>query len=170
MATQTAARTGEYEVMFLASQSAAAQLGGLLEHINEVIARANAEVIAMKKWDDRRLAYEIDKQKRGVYILAYVRCPTDQVAHIERDVAISEQLLRVLITTADHLTEEEMLANDQRQALADEARMKGQEVAEADNRSGKVMIGAPEQQQQQQQAEPAGEGSGDDTKDSDSDA
>lgn len=145
MTTQTTARTGEYEVMFLASQSAAAQLGQLLEHINEIISRAHAEVIAMRKWDDRRLAYEIDKQKRGVYILAYVRCAGDQVAHIERDVAISEQLLRVLITTADHLTEEEMVANDERQALADEARMRGQEIADSDSRSGKVMIGAPEQ-------------------------
>jgi small subunit ribosomal protein S6 len=85
MTTETMARTGTYEGMFLVSQAAAAQFGDTLNHINELFGRANATVVAMKKWDDRRLAYEIDKQKRGVYILAYFTCPTDMVARLERD-------------------------------------------------------------------------------------
>jgi len=30
----------------------------------------------MRKWDERRLAYEIKKQKRGLYILCYFKAPT----------------------------------------------------------------------------------------------
>lgn len=156
MTTATDARVGEYEVMLLSTQSAAATLGELIEHINEVFTRASAEVIAMRKWDDRRLAYEIDKQKRGVYFLAYVRCPSDQIAHIERDVSISEHLMRVLITKADHLTDEEMTSHDQREQLADEARMKGSEVRE-DEGSRKVHLGAPEQHERADAPAPAAE-------------
>jgi len=146
MTTETAARTGVYECMFLAGQAAAAQFGDLLTHINELIARANGEVISMRKWDDRRLAYEIDKQKRGVYILAYINCPCDQVGHLERDVQISDRLLRVLVTSAAHLSAEEIAAADDRQALQDEAKMRA-ERAEAGEEEGasKVRLGAPEQ-------------------------
>jgi len=145
MSTETLARTGVYECMFLASQQAAAQFGALIEHINDLIARANGEVLAMRKWDDRRLAYEINKQKRGVYILAYISCPADQVAHLERDVQVSDQLLRVLILKADHLTEEEIKAHDDRQGLSDEAKLRAERAEAGDDEgSGRVRLGAPE--------------------------
>ncbi|MEM9373539.1 MAG: 30S ribosomal protein S6 [Planctomycetota bacterium] len=147
MTTETAARTGVYECMFLASQAAAAQFGDLIEHIQEIVGRAHGEIVAMRKWDDRRLAYEIDKQKRGVYILAYISCPADQVGHLERDVQISDRLLRVLVTSAAHLSDEEIAAADDRQALQDEAKMRA-ERAESGEEEGasKVRLGAPEQQ------------------------
>ena len=124
MSTETEVRTGVYEAMFLASQTAAASFGDLIEHINSLFERANADVISMKKWDERRLAYEIEKQKRGVYILAYFTCPTDMVPHLERDVVISDKLLRVLVTSADHLTEEEIAAFNDQDGLATETKLK----------------------------------------------
>jgi small subunit ribosomal protein S6 len=147
MTTETMARTGTYEGMFLVSQAAAAQFGDTLNHINELFGRANATVVAMKKWDDRRLAYEIDKQKRGVYILAYFTCPTDMVARLERDAQISSKILRLLVIKADHLTDEEIAAHDERRALADEAKLRAERAeTEEDESSGRVRLGAPEQQ------------------------
>lgn len=145
MTTETMARTGVYEGMFLISQAAAAQLGDTLTHINELFERANATVVAMKKWDDRRLAYEIDKQKRGVFLLSYFTCPTDMVTKLERDVQISPKIMRLLVVKADHLTDEEIAANDERQALADEAKMRADKADEGDDEgSGRVRLGAPE--------------------------
>ena len=59
-------RVYNYEAMFLLSQAVAADLSSAIEHIKELIARANGEIIALRKWDERRLAYEIAGQKRGV--------------------------------------------------------------------------------------------------------
>jgi|TARA_R110000782_G_scaffold101029_10_gene187575 small subunit ribosomal protein S6 len=147
MTTETMARTGTYEGMFLVSQAAASQFGDTLTHINELFGRANATVVAMKKWDDRRLAYEIDKQKRGVYILAYFTCPTDMVGRLERDAQISSKILRLLVIKADHLTDEEIAAHDERRALADEAKLRAERAeSEEDESSGRVRLGAPEQQ------------------------
>ena len=144
MSTETEVRTGVYEAMFLASQTAAASFGDLIDHINSLFERADATVISMKKWDERRLAYEIDKQKRGVYILAYFKCPTDKVPHLERDVVISDKLLRVLITSADHLTEEEIASFNDMDGLATETKLKAQagEAKESEG-SKKVHLGAP---------------------------
>lgn len=123
-------RTYTYEAMFLVGQAAAADLAGVIEHIKEILARGQAEIIAMRKWDERRLAYEIKKQKRGLYILTYFRAPSSSLAHIERDCNLSERILRVLILRADHLTEEEMLASDARDALETEAKMRAAQAKE----------------------------------------
>lgn len=145
MTAETETRVGVYEAMFLANQAAAASFGDLIAHINNLFERAGAEVVAMKKWDERRLAYEIDKQKRGVYILAYFTCPTDMVAHLERDVQISDQILRVLVTSAEHLTEEEIKANDDRTGLDSEAKLRAEQGdAQESEGSSKVRLGAPE--------------------------
>ena len=160
MTTETETRTGIYEAMFLASQSAAADFNGLIEHISHLFERCHGTVVAMKKWDERRLAYEIDKQKRGVYILAYFTCSTDQIAQLERDAQISDQIMRLLVTTADHLTDEEIAACDDRQGLSDEAKLKAEQGAQEDVKSTGARLGAPEQAQQAemnktQEAKPA---------------
>ena len=50
-------RINSYEVMFLISQAEATDFAGVIEHIDNLFQRAGAEVVAMQKWDERRLAY-----------------------------------------------------------------------------------------------------------------
>jgi small subunit ribosomal protein S6 len=134
-----APRSYVYECMILISQSVAADLAGALEHINGILGRAKAEVLAMRKWDERRLAYEIDKQKRGVYILCYFRAPNHLMSHFERDCNLSEKIMRVMILRADHLSAEEIAAKDGRDALATEAKLRASEPP----RTESVSAGAP---------------------------
>lgn len=117
-------RTYTYEVMFLIGQAQAADLAGVIEHIHEIFNRSHIEVIAMRKWDERRLAFEIKKQKRGLYILAYIKAPAKMMQQFERDCNLSERILRVMVLRADHLTEDEMRAADAREDLSAEARLR----------------------------------------------
>src|SRR5205823_5441403 len=106
-----------------------------------------------RKWDERRLAYEIKKQKRGLYILAYFKAPGGSLSHIERDCNLSEKILRVLLLRADHLTVEEMQAADAREALDTEAKLRASQVREkAENPEGAVAVpaGAPAAEAQPQ--------------------
>jgi small subunit ribosomal protein S6 len=121
-----------YEVMFLIGQAQAADLTGVIEHINELFARSGAEVLAMRKWDERRLAYEIRKQKRGLYILAYIEAPGRNLSQFERDCNLSERILRTMVLRADHLTPEEILAQDARGELETEARLRATRATEQD--------------------------------------
>lgn len=124
MSSTSKGRHYNYEVMFLLGQAQSAQLGETIEHINELFKRAHVKVIAMKKWDERRLAYEIEKNKRGTYILAYFSSDPVNIIGLERDCNLSEKIMRVLITRCDHLTMEEMQAADGRQDLATEAQLR----------------------------------------------
>jgi small subunit ribosomal protein S6 len=84
--------------------------GSELDPVQRVLGRADAEVLVCKKWDERKLAYEIDKQRRGIYVLTYFKADGSKVAGIERDVQLAEDLLRVLVIRADDLTPEQMNA------------------------------------------------------------
>ncbi len=140
----TTATTHMYEIMFLIGQGTAARLGEVIEHINTIFERSNIEIISMQKWDERRLAYEMDKQKRGVYLLAYVNAEPGNIAGFERDCNLSEQIMRVLVLRADHLTLEEAQAFDRREDLMAEAKLRA-ETAEAESEQTRktATLGAP---------------------------
>jgi len=141
--TTQAPPTRLYECMFLISQAEAANLNNALDHIREVLGRGDAEIVAMRKWDERRLAYEIDKQKRGVYLLAYLKAGGNSLATLDRELTLSELVMRHLITRADHLTEEQMQASDAREDLATEAKLRAEKAAKEAERVQGVSLGAP---------------------------
>ena len=87
-----------YEGMFLVdSAQAAADWDGTLAVIETILKRADAEVVSMRKWGERRLSYEINHQTRGTYILCYFKANGQRIAGIEKDVQLSEKVMRVLI-------------------------------------------------------------------------
>lgn len=99
----------QYEAMFLFDPTFGATIEACEAEINRVVVeRAGGEVLFCRKWDERRLAYRIAGRKRGVYVLAYVKLGPDKIGAIERDVQISEKMLRILILRADHITPEMM--------------------------------------------------------------
>jgi small subunit ribosomal protein S6 len=88
--------------MFLVDSSkAAADWTGIEDAIKHVMGRVEAEIVSMKKWDDRRLAYEVKGCDRGAYILCYFKADGERIRDIERDVQLSEQFMRVLILSAE---------------------------------------------------------------------
>ena len=100
-----------YEAMFLLPPAAAMDQDGTgLRLCKAIIERHGGQTIVIKRWDERKLSYEINGQKRGTYVIAYFRGPGAAVAAIERDVKLSDEILRVMVTKADHLNEEEMNA------------------------------------------------------------
>ena len=117
-------RSYVYEAMFLLGQAAAADLTGSLEHIREIFSRNKCEVLAMRKWDERRLAYEIAKQKRGIYLLTYFQAPAPSMASIERAFNLSDQVMRQLIVKVEHMTVDEMKAADGQRELETEAKLR----------------------------------------------
>ena len=98
-----------YEGMFLLHQQAvSSDFAGCVDFLKQVFERAEAELIVLRRWDERRLAYAIKGQRRGTFMLTYFRARSTQIANIERDCNLSEQVLRNMILRADHLGETEL--------------------------------------------------------------
>ena len=120
-----------YEGLFLMGQSAGADLAGTLDHIKGLLDRAKAEVVALQKWDERKLAYPIGNMKRGLYVQALFRVEGKQLVKLERDCNLSEQVVRVMFTRGDHLGETEIAAMvDAGKTSAVEAKIKADDAAE----------------------------------------
>ena len=102
-----------YEGLFLLDQrTVASDFDGCLEHVRQILCRADAEVLILRKWDERRLAYEIQGQKRGTYLMAYFRVDGSRIVSIERDCNLSEDILRAMIIKCDHISDAELTEAD----------------------------------------------------------
>ena len=101
-------KSNTYEAMFLFPAGAATEMENTLATARKFLEAHGAQVAVLKKWDERKLTYEVQGNKRGVYVSAYFTAPTASVAAIERDVKLSENVLRVLILKADHLSADEV--------------------------------------------------------------
>ena len=99
-----------YEAMFLFDTTFGSDFSKVEQEVGRVMERAGAEIVMCRKWDERKLAYEIKGQKRGCYVLTFFRAEPSKIAGIERDAQLSEPVLRVLILRADHMTAEDMEA------------------------------------------------------------
>ncbi|MBN2180537.1 MAG: 30S ribosomal protein S6 [Sedimentisphaerales bacterium] len=98
-----------YEGMFLIDSAlAASNWDDINNAIKTILEKAGAEIVSTRKWDDRKLAYEIKGKSRGTYILCYFRVAGDKIAEIEKAVRLSEQIMRVLILSAEKMTTEDI--------------------------------------------------------------
>ena len=98
-----------YEAMFLVD-AGQASLDAAKEPVERVLARGEAEVLSLKVWDERKLAYEIKGRRRGLYMISYFKMDTANVIKLERDCQLSEDILRVLVIRKDALTDEVIAA------------------------------------------------------------
>ena len=110
----------QYEAMFLFGAAAASEVEKAVQTARGIIERHAGSVRVAKKWDERKLAYEIGGQKRGLYVITYFTAPGDSVVAIERDVNLSEEVLRVMVTDASHLNKQEMEAVEPQPIIKEE--------------------------------------------------
>ena len=95
--------------MFLIdSAEAAKDWDGIIELVTKMLNKIDAQILSLKKWDERPLAYSIKRCSRGTYILAYFKADGPKITELERDVLLSERVMRALILRMDHLTEEDL--------------------------------------------------------------
>ncbi|MCK5226311.1 MAG: 30S ribosomal protein S6 [Planctomycetes bacterium] len=97
-----------YEAMFLVDSTKAVEFEATIKAIKDILEKAKVEIVSIKKWDERKLAYKVKGAARGTYILVYFKADGSTITQIERDVQLSENILRVLILTAEHMTPEDL--------------------------------------------------------------
>ena len=90
-----------YEAMFLVDSAQASDWDAVVKTIKTILQRADAEIVSIRNWAERKLAYEINGKTRGTYILCYFRADGDRIRDIERDVQLSERIMRVLILSPE---------------------------------------------------------------------
>ena len=117
------------EGMFLLDPAMTSDWNAAEAEINRIFERAGAEVVGIRNWDERKLAYQIGKFRRSLYVLTYFRAAPEKISGIERDVQLSEKALRVMILKCESMTDEDVqksLAADPPKAARREDRERGE--------------------------------------------
>jgi small subunit ribosomal protein S6 len=68
-----------------------------VKQVHDILAKHNAEIVASRQWDERRLAYSVEGHKKGTYLLTFFRTEGSNIVEIEADCRLSELVLRDLI-------------------------------------------------------------------------
>ncbi len=74
---------------------------GVSGQIATTLEKYNGKILASRLWEERRLAYPINGQRKGTYWLTYFRLDSGQLEALRRDFAINESILRELILKVD---------------------------------------------------------------------
>ena len=110
-----------YECLFLIDPTkASTDMDGIKGQLHGTLEKYGAEILASRKWDDRKLAYPIKGHKKGLYYLTYFKADSKKISELDHDFRLSEVILRHMISVIDPKWNEEMLAvaqDDHRFAL-----------------------------------------------------
>lgn len=91
-----------YEHVFLARQDLSAQqVDALLEQFKSVIENGGGSVGRVENWGLKSLAYRVKKNRKAYFTLMDLDAPADAVKEMERQMGLSEDVLRFMTIRVD---------------------------------------------------------------------
>ena len=148
-----------YEAMFLVDSTQASDWDAVVKTIETILKRSDAEIVVIRNWGERKLAYDIDHKTRGTYVLCFFRADGSNIPNIEKDVQLSEQVMRVLIlsteTRAERDIEKDMLdPQEEKQKAVEDKAADISSQQKADKGDDTASLQGPEADEAQQSAPP----------------
>lgn len=93
-----------YEHVFLARQDlATAQVDGLADQFTKIVEAGGGKVAKTEYWGLKSIAYRIKKNRKAHYVLLNIDAPAPAIAELERNVGLSEDILRYITIRVDEL-------------------------------------------------------------------
>jgi small subunit ribosomal protein S6 len=93
-----------YEHVFLTRQDAtAAQVDALVEQYKGLIAAGGGKVSKVENWGVKSLAFRIKKNRKAYYTLFNIDAPSAAVVEMERQMSISEDVIRFMTVKVEAL-------------------------------------------------------------------
>jgi len=128
--------------LFLFDNAVAHEWKDMESEVRRLCERIAATLEVCVKYDERKLAYEIRKRKRGTYVLAYFQAEPTRIVDLERDAGLSEGILRSMVVRAEQITPEKIAELQQWPAeapltpLSGDGRRHGEDDGRGRRRSG----------------------------------
>ncbi len=95
-----------YEHTFLARQDVTSQqVEALIEGYRGVIEAGGGKIAKVEYWGVKQIAYRINKNRKAHYTLLNLDAPPAAIAEMERQMRISEDVLRFMTIRVDELEE-----------------------------------------------------------------
>jgi len=96
----------KYECVFiLRADQPEAEMESRVQRIGSIVAEHDGQITDQDHWGVRRLAYEIDDETKGNYMLLKLTSQGTAVAEIERYLRLDEKVLRHLVVVDEEWKE-----------------------------------------------------------------
>ena len=87
----------EYELMYIVHPEADSDaVTSVNEQVTAWIGAQGGEVLQTNVWGRRKLAFAIEKQSEGTYVVMNLRLAGTALAEVERNIRLHEQVLRYM--------------------------------------------------------------------------
>jgi small subunit ribosomal protein S6 len=97
---------GLYEHTFLVRQDATqAQVDALLEQYSAVLAAGGAKVEKVENWGIKSLTFRMKKNRKAYFTFMNISGPHAAIAEMERQMSISEDVIRYITIAVEELEE-----------------------------------------------------------------
>lgn len=119
-----------YDLIFIVQpELSEEETKGVTERYLQIITAQKGTIIKTEDWGKRRLAYDINKQSKGNYILVDFYGPGSMIKEIERNLKIDDKILKFLsIKTRDPFNPESLEEERKKEQLLQEAQMTSEEA------------------------------------------
>ena len=88
----------QYEVMYVIDTAIdETARTNLISRFSDLVVKNGGKVDRVDEWGKRRLAYAINYKTEGYYVLMYFTAPSDLPRELERNLQISDSVLRYLV-------------------------------------------------------------------------
>jgi len=92
----------KYEIVYIFRSSLASEeLESKLENFHSLLTRDAGQISAVEHWGKRQLAYPIDKERNGNYVVAQFETEPGSLPDFERILKLDDQILRYLIVLSE---------------------------------------------------------------------
>ncbi len=91
-----------YEFTFIAHPDVEDEgLAGVTEKVSQFITEGDGQITNVDHWGRRRLAYPIQKQKEGYYVLMQVQLDPKSLDELGRKLKLTEEVIRYLLVRVE---------------------------------------------------------------------
>jgi small subunit ribosomal protein S6 len=92
----------QYELVYiLPPDTTEEQATEVHQLVESVVSRQGGQIENTENWGRRRLAYEIARQKEGVYVLEVIRGSGELMKELDRRLRVMDQVIRHMVVRVD---------------------------------------------------------------------
>ena len=115
------------------------EVKAVTDRYTQIITAQKGTIIKTEDWGKRRLAYDINKQSKGNYILVDFYGPGSMIREIERNLKIDDKILKfITVKTRDPFNPESLEEERKKEQLLQEAQLTAEEPEPAEFRKRTV--------------------------------
>ena len=96
-----------YESIFIARQELGdKEIENTIDNFKKILEKNNANLVDTESWGLRNLAYKIEKNKKGHYMVLKIDGNGDAIQELERNMRIDENIIRYLSLKTEGINNE----------------------------------------------------------------